>query len=160
VTCHNPAVSKDAVPDATRPSVLVLNGPNLNLLGQREPQVYGSDTLAEVEALCEEVAAEVGWRARCVQSNHEGVLIDEIHQARSDGAALLINPGAYSHTSIALRDAVTTLTRPVVEVHISNVHARERFRHRSYVSAVATAIIVGAGVHGYELGLRHLARLG
>lgn len=140
--------------------MLVLNGPNLNLLGQRESGIYGTDTLADVEALCARVADELGWRARYVQSNHEGALIDEIHQARAGGEALIINPGGYGHTSVALRDAISTLTRPVVEVHISNVHAREPFRQHSYISAVASAIIVGAGVHGYELALRHLARLG
>lgn len=153
-----PGVSKPAVDRGTGHGVLVLNGPNLNLLGQREPEVYGSATLIDVEDQCERVAAELGWRARCVQSNHEGVLIDEVHRARADGEALIINAGGYSHTSIALRDAISTLARPVVEVHISNVHAREPFRQHSYISAVASAVIVGAGVHGYELALRHIAR--
>jgi 3-dehydroquinate dehydratase-2 len=141
------------------PSVLVLNGPNLNLLGQRDPDVYGRDTLADVEALCRSEARTLGLEVECFQSNHEGDLVDRIHGAFSAGQGLVANLGAYSHTSLALMDALAVLTTPVVEVHISNIHAREEFRHRSYVSLVADAVIVGAGIHGYALALRHVAHL-
>ncbi|PID53424.1 MAG: type II 3-dehydroquinate dehydratase [Micrococcales bacterium] len=137
--------------------MLVLNGPNLNLLGGRQPQVYGHDTLDDVASRCRTLGAELGLTVRFAQSNHEGELIELIHQAHAAGAALLINPAGYGHTSVALRDAVTMLAGPKVEVHISNVHAREEFRHHSYLSAVVDAVIIGAGVHGYELGIRHIA---
>src|SRR3954452_24770446 len=137
--------------------VLVLNGPNLNLLGTREPEIYGSATLANVEQLAADIAAGHGWTVECLQSNHEGELVDAIHRARSSAAAIVINPGAYSHTSVAIRDALSGVMLPVVEVHISNIHKREEFRHHSYVSAVADAIIVGAGITGYRLALEYLA---
>ncbi|MDP3969417.1 MAG: type II 3-dehydroquinate dehydratase [Nocardioides sp.] len=139
--------------------LLAVNGPNLNLLGTREPDVYGTTTLADVEALVEERAATLGWEVRCVQSNHEGVLVDAIHAAREDCAGIVINPGAFTHTSIAIRDALTGVGLPVVEVHLSNIHAREEFRHHSYVSGIAVAVVAGAGVHGYAFAVDHLARL-
>jgi 3-dehydroquinate dehydratase II len=141
--------------DAERPRrVLLLHGPNLDLLGRREPEVYGTTTLADVDARAREVGAELGLEVDARQSNHEGVLIDAVHEAMTDFAAVVINPGGYTHTSVALRDALAALSVPVVEVHISNVHAREPFRDHSYVSPVATAVIAGAGVLGYELALR------
>ena len=139
--------------------ILLVNGPNLNLLGTREPEIYGADTLADVEALVRRTAQEFGLETRCVQSNHEGVLLDAIHAARTDCAAIVINPGAFTHTSVALRDALTGVALPVAEVHISNVHAREPFRHHSYVSDIAECVIVGCGVQGYEFAVRRLAAL-
>ena len=139
--------------------ILLVNGPNLNLLGTREPEIYGSDTLADVEAVAARAAGDFGLEVRAVQSNHEGVLIDAIHEARTDCSGIVINPGAFTHTSIALRDALAGVSLPVAEVHISNVHAREEFRHRSYISGVANCVIVGCGVQGYELAVRHLAAL-
>ena len=140
-------------------SVVVLNGPNLNLLGRRDPEVYGTATLADVEQLCRDEAATLGLEVDPFQSNHEGALIDRVHQAFGDGAAVICNLGGYTHTSVALMDALAVLAAPVVEVHLSNIHAREEFRHRSYVALVADASIVGAGVHGYALALRHVAHL-
>lgn len=140
-------------------TILVLNGPNLNLLGSREPAIYGAATLADVEALCTSSAAEQGFSARCVQSNHEGVLLDEIHAARQNAVGIVINAGAYTHTSVALRDALAAVSLPSVEVHISNVHAREEFRHHSYLSPVVNTVIVGAGVNGYRLAIAQLAEL-
>jgi 3-dehydroquinate dehydratase-2 len=137
--------------------VLLVNGPNLNLLGTRQPEVYGATTLAEIETTVTALAAEFGLAVRAVQSNHEGVLIDAIHAARGACAGIIINPGAYSHTSIAIRDALSSVDLPVVEVHLSNIHAREEFRHHSYVSAVADAVIAGAGPAGYEYAVRYLA---
>jgi 3-dehydroquinate dehydratase II len=137
--------------------VLVVNGPNLDLLGRREPTVYGTDTLADLEARCRTAAAELGLEVDARQSNHEGVLIDAVHEAMTDHGGVIINPGGYTHTSVALRDALAALPVPVVEVHLSNVHAREAFRSHSYVSPVATAVIAGAGITGYELALRLLA---
>ena len=139
--------------------ILVLNGPNLNLLGTREPGVYGSQTLADVQLLCEETAAAEGFAVEFLQSNHEGVLIDAIHAARGNVAGIVFNPGAYTHTSIALADAIAGVELPVIEVHISNVHRREAFRHHSYISPVAASVIVGAGVNGYALGVRQLIHL-
>ncbi|SCK45568.1 type II 3-dehydroquinate dehydratase [Streptomyces sp. WMMB 322] len=150
--------------------VLVLNGPNLNLLGLREPGIYGKETLAGIEELCRETAAAHGMRADCRQSNHEGVLIDAIHEARTAHRAIVINPAGYSHTSVALRDALAAVASPgpggpgdtpipVVEVHLSNIHKREAFRHHSYISAVADTVICGAGAHGYALALAHAATL-
>lgn len=143
--------------------ILVLNGPNLNLLGTREPAVYGSTTLADVEALCRAAAAERGAEAECRQSNHEGVLLDWIQAAGAEHRAgrlvgVVMNPGAYTHTSIALHDAIKGSGVPLVEVHISNVHARESFRHHSYVSPVAAGIVVGFGVEGYVLAIDGLLR--
>jgi 3-dehydroquinate dehydratase II len=140
-------------------SVVVLNGPNLNLLGRRDVDVYGTATLADVEDLCRKTAAEVGLAVDCFQSNHEGELVDRIHDAFSGGLAVVGNFGAYTHTSVAIMDALAVLTTPVVEVHLSNIHAREEFRRHSYVSLVADAVIIGAGIHGYALALRHVAHL-
>lgn len=137
--------------------LLLLNGPNLNLLGTRQPEVYGATTLSEIEASVTALAAELGFEVRAVQSNHEGVLIDAIHEARGDCAGIIINPGAYSHTSVAIPDALTSVELPVAEVHLSNIHRREPFRHHSYVSAVAEMVIAGAGPAGYEYAVRYLA---
>ncbi len=141
-------------------SILVLNGPNLNLLGTREPQVYGSTTLPMIEAELQQMAAERGVALQCFQSNHEGALIDRIHAARSDGTThIIINPGGLTHTSVALRDALAGVALPFIEVHISNVHQREEFRHHSYLSGIAAGVIVGLGVNGYRLALQHLLSL-
>lgn len=142
-----------------RPKIVILNGPNLNLLGQRQPEIYGRDTLADVEARCRALAVELGFDLELHQSNHEGQLIDWIHEARTSAAGLVINPAAYTHTSVAILDALKTCDFPILEVHISNVHAREPFRHHSYVSLAATGVIAGFGVHGYELAVRHIAQL-
>ncbi len=136
--------------------LLLVNGPNLNLLGTREPAVYGTDTLADAERLATETAAAAGWEVRAVQSNHEGVLIDAIHAARTDCAGIVINPGGLTHTSVALRDALSGVDLPVAEVHLSNVHRREEFRHRSYVSGIAELVIAGAGNNGYAYAVRQL----
>ncbi|RVV98736.1 type II 3-dehydroquinate dehydratase [Mesobaculum littorinae] len=140
-------------------SILVLNGPNLNLLGEREPQIYGAETLADVEARCRDVAASAGLACRCLQSNHEGALIDAIQAARGTEAGIVINPGAYSHTSIAILDALSAYEGPVIEVHISNIHKRESFRHTSYVSRRAEAVIAGCGTEGYDFAIRRIATL-
>ncbi|GAA1598024.1 type II 3-dehydroquinate dehydratase [Leucobacter chromiireducens] len=139
--------------------ILLVNGPNLNLLGTREPELYGEETLADVEALAARVAADFGIEVRAVQSNHEGVLIDAIHEAREDCLGIVINPGAFTHTSVALRDAITGVDLPTVEVHLTNVHAREPFRHHSYISPIAAGVIVGCGVQGYEFAVRRVAAL-
>ncbi|GHD02881.1 type II 3-dehydroquinate dehydratase [Zhihengliuella salsuginis] len=140
-------------------SILILNGPNLNLLGTREPEVYGHESLADVEALCRAEAATHGLDVEFAQSNHEGALIDALHAARGTHAGVVFNPGAYTHTSVALADAVSGIRLPVIEVHISNVHARESFRHHSFISPVAKSIVVGAGTNGYRLGIAQLAHL-
>jgi 3-dehydroquinate dehydratase-2 len=137
----------------------ILNGPNLNLLGTREPQIYGRETLADVEVDCRRVAAEFGLSLRFRQSNAEFQLIDWIHEARDSAVAIIINPGAFTHTSIAIMDALNACTCPILEVHISNVHRRESFRHHSYVSLTATAVLAGFGTHGYQLAVRHVAHL-
>ncbi|WP_428309405.1 type II 3-dehydroquinate dehydratase [Hydrocarboniphaga sp.] len=135
--------------------LLLLNGPNLNLLGTREPGVYGSTTLAEIEAALVQQAADLGHRLSCLQSNHEGELIDRLHQARSEDVKfVLINPGAFTHTSVALRDALLAVAIPFIEVHLSNVHARESFRHHSYLSDIAVGVILGLGAQGYGLALQ------
>ncbi|WP_125098867.1 type II 3-dehydroquinate dehydratase [Leucobacter chromiireducens] len=139
--------------------ILLVNGPNLNLLGTREPELYGEETLADVEALAARVAADFGIEVRAVQSNHEGALIDAIHEARTDCLGIVINPGAFTHTSVALRDALTGVDLPTVEVHLTNVHAREPFRHHSYISPIAAGVIVGCGVQGYEFAVRRVAAL-
>lgn len=134
----------------------VLNGPNLNLLGQRQPEIYGRETLADVEATCREVAMASGHELFFAQSNREYELIDWIHEARGKAAGIVINPGAFSHTSIAILDALNAYEAPVVEVHISNIHKREAFRHHSYVSMRADGVIAGLGIDGYCVALRHL----
>jgi 3-dehydroquinate dehydratase II len=135
--------------------ILVINGPNLNLLGTREPQTYGSTTLAQIEASLQALAAERGVALACFQSNHEGALIDRIHAAREQAVdAIVINPGGLTHTSVALRDALAGVAIPFVEVHISNVHRREAFRHHSYLSDLAVAVLAGFGVGGYTMALR------
>lgn len=140
--------------------ILVMNGPNLNLLGTREPGVYGQATLKEISSRLEEVALELGVEVDFFQSNHEGELVDMIQEARLSADAVLINPGAYTHTSIAMRDAFSSVSLPFVEVHLSNVHSREEFRRKSYFSDIALGTVVGFGPLSYELGLRGLvARL-
>ncbi|WP_048630366.1 type II 3-dehydroquinate dehydratase [Mycolicibacterium aurum] len=141
----------------TERRLLLLNGPNLNLLGTRQPEVYGVTTLAEIESRVADVAADAGLQVRAVQSNHEGVLVDAIQAARADCAGIVINPAAYSHTSVAIADALRSAGLPVAEVHLSNIHAREEFRHHSYVSAVADMVVAGAGPLGYEMAVRYLA---
>lgn len=134
--------------------ILLVNGPNLNLLGTREPEVYGSTTLADVEKAAAEQAAVAGASIACFQSNHEGALIDRIHAARTEGVdAIVINPGGLTHTSIALRDALAGVAIPFVEVHISNIHKRESFRHHSYLSGIAVGVICGLGVDGYPAAI-------
>ncbi len=139
--------------------IYVLNGPNLNLLGKREPEIYGAQTLDDVRAMCEAAAAPKGLEIAFHQSNAEHVLIDWIHEAREAAAGIIINPAAYTHTSIAILDALNTCTCPVIEVHVSNIHKRESFRHHSYVSARADAVIAGCGVEGYLLALQRMASL-
>ena len=142
---------------AKNKSVLILNGPNLNLLGHREPAIYGTETLADVEKSCKALGKELGIKVFCEQDNSEGGLIDYIHTARKRRDAIIINPGGYSHTSIALRDALAAADLPVYEVHISNIHRRESFRHHSYISGVAVGVICGLGTQGYLLALRAIA---
>jgi 3-dehydroquinate dehydratase-2 len=140
-------------------NILLLNGPNLNLLGTREPHIYGADTLADVESRFAAEAQALGLSAQCFQTNHEGVMFDRIHAARLDGTAfIVINPGGWTHTSVALRDALAGVALPVVEVHVSNVHKREAFRHHSYISGIAEAVIAGLGVFGYSAALQFVAR--
>jgi 3-dehydroquinate dehydratase-2 len=145
-------------------SVLVLNGPNLNLLGTRKPEVYGTTTLADVEELCRQEAGKLGLEVVCRQSNHEGQLIDWIHETGAavkagDSIGAVFNPGAFTHTSVALHDAIEGASLPVIEVHISNVHKREEFRHHSYISSVARGTVVGFGVYGYVLAINGLHQL-
>lgn len=136
---------------------LVLHGVNLNMFGQRDPAQYGTETLADIDAALQQLARELGAEIECFQSNHEGVLCERIHQAHRDGAAgVVINAGAWTHTSIAIRDALAILRCPIVEVHMSNIHAREPFRHRSYIADIAVGQICGFGVDSYLLGLRAL----
>lgn len=137
--------------------VLVLNGPNLNLLGMREPDIYGHTTLSDIDALCHTTADELGLAVDFRQSNHEGELVTWIQEARGTADAILINPAAYSHTSVAIHDALKAVGLPVAEVHLSNIHQREPFRHHSYVSAVAYGVICGFGAAGYRLALHALA---
>jgi 3-dehydroquinate dehydratase-2 len=140
-------------------NVFVLNGPNLDLLGKRQPEVYGRDTLADVEALCRKSAAAHGLTIEFRQSNREYELIDWIHEARERAAAIVINPAGYSHTSVAILDALAAYSGPIVEVHISNIHKREAFRRHSYVSTVASGVIAGCGTQGYALALERVATL-
>jgi 3-dehydroquinate dehydratase-2 len=145
---------------ATLPTIYVLNGPNLNLLGTREPEVYGSETLDDIAGMLEDRARELGLAIDMRQSNHEGHLVDWLHEAKAAGAkAVILNAGAYTHTSVALHDAVKAINVPVLEVHLSNPYARERFRHRSYIAAVARGTITGFGSLGYLLALDAAARL-
>ena len=139
--------------------IYILNGPNLNLLGQRQPEIYGHATLADVARDCAEVANSFGFEIELFQSNHEGVIIDTIHEARLKAAAIVINPAAFTHTSVAILDALNTFEGPVFEVHISNVHKREAFRHHSYVSLRADGVMAGFGVEGYALAVRRVCSL-
>lgn len=139
--------------------ILVLHGPNLNLLGIREPGVYGSLTMDDINARCIALGKELGVEVRCSQSNHEGALIDALHDARNSSDGVIFNPGGYTHTSVALRDAIAAIGIPVVEVHLSNVYAREEFRHKSLVSAVCAGKISGLGWRSYTLALRALVEI-
>lgn len=146
-------------PAPARTSILVVNGPNLNLLGTREPEKYGTATLGDIERLCAGAADAHGLECDFVQSNHEGALVDAIHEARQTAVGIVINAGAYTHTSVAIRDAISAVQLPAVEVHITNVHAREPFRHHSYLSDVCKAVIAGAGTLGYRFAIEYLAEL-
>ena len=139
--------------------VLVLNGPNLNMLGKRQPKIYGPETLADVEKACRAEAARLGLTIEFAQSNHEGALVDLIQAAREKNSAIVINAGAYTHTSVALLDALNAAELPAVEVHISNIYKRESFRHHSYISPAAVGVIAGLGIQGYLVALQALARL-
>ena len=139
--------------------VTLLNGPNLNLLGLRQPEIYGRETLDDVAAKVSDLAEDLGLRVKAQQSNHEGELVDWIHEARGTSAGIIINPGAYSHTSVAILDALNAYEGVVIEVHISNIHKREAFRHHSYVSARADGVIAGCGTEGYLLALRRISTL-
>jgi len=139
--------------------ITILNGPNLNLLGQRQPEIYGYDTLEDVGAACAKLASDFGLTCELLQSNWEGQIVDWIHEARKKSAGIIINPGALSHTSVAVLDALNAFDGPVLEVHISNIHKRESFRHHSYVSARAEGVIAGFGVEGYSLAMRRMGTL-
>ena len=145
--------------DPMTKNILVLNGPNLNLLGKREPEKYGSKTLADVQTMLAGISTDLGLTVQMDQSNSEGTLVDMIHAARETCVGIVINPGAYSHTSIAILDALNAFDGAVIEVHITNIHAREEFRHHSFVSARANAVIAGCGTQGYAFALRHIATL-
>lgn len=138
-------------------SLLILNGPNLNLLGTRQPEIYGHTTLADIEAICADAAKNASLSVVCLQSNHEGALIDAIHAARGQHDGVILNAGAYTHTSVALMDAIASVGLPLVEVHLSNIHAREAFRHKSYIAPVAIGQICGFGALGYVLAIQALA---
>jgi len=142
-----------------RKPILVVHGPNLNLLGTREPEVYGTATLADIDASLQKLATELGWSVESFQSNGEGELVTRIQQAGTENAGILINPGAYTHTSVAIRDAVAAVAIPTVECHLSNIHKREEFRHRSLIVDVAAGQVMGFGADSYLLGLRALASL-
>src|SRR5882757_1457600 len=139
--------------------IYVLNGPNLNLLGKRQPHIYGHETLADVEADCRRLAAELKLEIRFHQSNREYEIVDWVHEAREIAAGIVINPAAFTHTSVAILDALNTFDAPIIEVHISNVHKREAFRHHSYVSTIASGVIAGFGTQGYQFALQRMARL-
>lgn len=139
--------------------IYLLNGPNLNLLGQRQPEIYGRDTSDDIAETCKKVAVAQGMTLKVFQSNSEGQLIDWVHEARQNADAIIINPGAYSHTSIALLDALNTFEGKVIEVHISNIHKREEFRHHSYISLRADGVIVGVGTQGYMLAVQALQNM-
>jgi 3-dehydroquinate dehydratase-2 len=141
------------------PEIYVINGPNLNLLGKRQPHIYGHETLADVEAECVRVAGEHGLRVRFLQSNAEFEIISWIHEARETAVGIVINPAAFTHTSVAILDALNAFDHPIIEVHISNVHKREAFRHHSYVSPVASGVIAGFGTQGYVFAVQRLAFL-
>ena len=143
----------------SRKPIFILNGPNLNLLGKRQPEIYGHDTLEDVERNCAAVAAEQGFAVQLFQSNYEGGIVELIHRARDEACAIVINPGAYTHTSIAILDALNAFEGPVFECHISNVHKRESFRHHSYVSLRADGVMAGFGVEGYALCVRRVCSL-
>ena len=147
------------MPKPDRKPIYILNGPNLNLLGQRQPEIYGAQTLADLGDAAASLAADLGLTIRFLQSNHEGALVDWIQEARTEGAGVIINPGAYSHTSIAILDALHAFDGPVLEVHITNIHKREAFRHHSHVSLRADGVIAGFGVEGYLLALRRMDSL-
>jgi len=158
----SPGSGTDGAATGTAPgrgTILVLNGPNLNMLGTREPEKYGTATLADVERLAVEAGAAHGLAVECFQSNHEGALVDAIHAARGKAIGIVLNAGAYTHTSVAIRDAISAVQIPTVEVHITNVHAREPFRHTSYLSDISKAVIAGAGVLGYRFAVDYLAAL-
>jgi len=140
-------------------NILLINGPNLNLLGTRQPEIYGSETLADVENACKQIATDLDMHLDAVQNNAEGELIDIVHAARDKYQAIIINPGAYTHTSVALRDALEAVEIPVFEVHISNIHSREEFRHQSYISGIAVGVICGLGTAGYAMALEGVAGL-
>ncbi|TLX53015.1 type II 3-dehydroquinate dehydratase [Stutzerimonas nosocomialis] len=140
-------------------TLLVLNGPNLNLLGTREPATYGHETLADIAELSRRTGERLGLSIEFQQTNHEGQLIEWIHQARGRCAGIVINPAAWTHTSVAIRDALAAVELPVIEVHLSNVHKREAFRHHSYVSPIAVGVLCGFGSHGYRLAIEHFAHL-
>ena len=141
------------------PVIFVLNGPNLNLLGKRQPDIYGSETLADVEADCRRVAGEIGLAVDFRQTNAESELIDWIHEARDKAAGIVINPAAFTHTSVAVRDALAACECPILEVHISNIHRREEFRHHSFVSGVVTGVVCGFGTQGYGFALQRIGQL-
>ena len=139
--------------------IYIINGPNLNLLGQREPDIYGTTTLEDIENICLEIAKKNNIKLKFLQSNAEHEIINWIHNAREDASGIIINPAAYSHTSIAILDALTLFEEPIIEVHISNIHKRENFRHHSYISQKSTAVIAGFGIDGYKIALKKLIEL-
>jgi 3-dehydroquinate dehydratase-2 len=141
------------------PLIYVLNGPNLNLLGKRQPHIYGHETLADVEADCRKLAAGLGLDMRFHQSNREYEIIDWVHEARETASGIVINPAAFTHTSVAILDALNAFDHPIIEVHISNVHKREEFRHHSFISPIASGVIAGFGTQGYQLAIQRLATL-